>query len=142
GPNGNTIPLTLTLRLRERESPATCSIVWELRRRDTALGFAEKRPRILPPPKGPKGEGWGEGKGDTRWASHTSPDVRSSPEGGYGFDTFIISCFPLCRRSAAENDFQQRASVAEVRDHDVSADTEEPFAFPFVHFARPIVRFV
>jgi hypothetical protein len=61
--NGNPIPLTLTLSLppsrrakaplrrdggREREQPATCSVVREVRRADTALGCAERQSGILP----------------------------------------------------------------------------------------------
>jgi hypothetical protein len=44
-------------------------------------------------------EGWGEGNDDNRWANRvgTSPEVRSSPEGPYGFEPFIISCLRLCR---------------------------------------------
>jgi hypothetical protein len=60
--NCNSIPLTLTLSLREREQAAAGSVVREVRGADTALGFAEGQRSILPLPEG---EGRGEGKGDS-----------------------------------------------------------------------------
>jgi len=62
--NDNPIPLTLTLG--EREQSAAGSVVREVRRADTAPGFAERQRRILPLPQG---EGRGEGKGDALCAS-------------------------------------------------------------------------
>src|SRR6266516_3799210 len=96
--NSNPIPLTLTLSHREREQPAAVSVVRELGRADTALGCAERQRRILP---FPKGEGRGEGEGDACCAnrSGTSPDLRSSRVGRYGFEPFIILCLWFCRRS-------------------------------------------
>src|SRR5437867_7049304 len=64
--NRTPIPLTLTLSPREREQSATGSISQEVRRADTALGFADRQRNILPLPKG---EGRGEGNGDVRWAN-------------------------------------------------------------------------
>src|SRR5882724_5520406 len=55
---GTPIPLTLTLSHGVREQPAAGWIVREVRRADTALGFAGWQWRILPLPKG---AGWGEG---------------------------------------------------------------------------------
>jgi hypothetical protein len=55
------LPLTLTLSHREREQLALASVVREVGRADTALGFAEGQRRILPLPEG---EGRAEGKGD------------------------------------------------------------------------------
>src|SRR6266571_3811923 len=63
---GNSIPLTLTLSHGEREQPATGSVVREVRRADSALGFADNQRRILPLPEG---EGRGEGDCDARCAN-------------------------------------------------------------------------
>src|SRR5881275_3128977 len=92
------VPLTLTLSHGEREQPAAGSVVREVRRADTALGCSESQRRILPLPEG---EGRGEGKGDARCANRvgSSPEICWSHEGPYGFESFILSCLRLCRRS-------------------------------------------
>ena len=95
--NGKPIPLTLTLSHGEREQPAAGSLVREVRRADTALGCAESQRRILPLTEG---EGWGAGKGDARSANSVGTEVRGSREGPYGFESFILSCLRLCRRSS------------------------------------------
>src|SRR2546428_10121156 len=94
--NGTPIPLTLTLSHGEREQSAAGSIIREVRRADTRLGFKERQRRILPLPRA-RGEGRGEGNGDTGWANHAcnSHEVRSSPEGPYGFEPINSSCVRL-----------------------------------------------
>jgi hypothetical protein len=73
----NGIPLTLTLSHGEREQSAAVWIVREVRRADTALGFAESQRKILPLPEG---EGWGEGNGDAGCTNRvgTSPEFKRS----------------------------------------------------------------
>src|SRR6266511_1932237 len=95
--NGNPIPLTLTLP-RGEGTAAAASIVREVRRADTALGFAEKQRSLRPLPQG---EGRGEGKRDARCAKRISisSEVHTSPEGPYpDVSGFIISCLRFCWR--------------------------------------------
>jgi hypothetical protein len=54
-------PLTLTLSPRERESPFPRCKPFDSAR------LIERRARVLPLPEG---EGWGEGKGDSRLSCH------------------------------------------------------------------------
>src|SRR5258706_11585210 len=61
--NIHPIPLTLTLSHGEREQPATGSVVREVRRTDTAPGFADNQRRLLPLPER---QGRGEREGDVR----------------------------------------------------------------------------
>ncbi|HXE41871.1 MAG TPA: hypothetical protein VN516_02515 [Candidatus Baltobacteraceae bacterium] len=59
--NVGEFPLTLTLSQREREQQSELSRVFNARPANTFTRFFVRLNTILPLPKG---EGWGEGKGD------------------------------------------------------------------------------
>jgi hypothetical protein len=110
------------IRRLRRRSPLLCR---PFRRHTTTnLGrIAKARGNVSP---SPGGEGWGEGEQDTRSLGCLRFELGAGkpPEGPQGFEPFIISSLPLCRRSLSLLDtFYIRS--------DVSAIIRK-IAFPFV----------